>query len=709
MIHSLSTPSTGLRRRITTAAALLLIIILGAPSVHAYVGPGAGFAILSSFFVLFTTIVVVLVSVAAWPARMLWRVATGQVGPRTSVRRLVIVGFDGQDPNLTDRFLAEGRLPNFQKLAGLGSYRRLKTTYPSISPVAWSSFSTGCEPARHGIFDFIEPDRRTYLPLLSSARVATVDRAVALGRFRIPLAKPALRLLRKSRPFWSVLGEYRIWSTILRVPVTFPPDRFYGAELSAMGVPDLLGTQGTFLLFTTRPVSPRATEWESGIRIELPPGHERYMTAIPGPPNPYRTGSPPVRLAFDLLVDRARQRVVANIGKVRLDLAVGELTDWIPLPFRAAPGITVHGLSRFLLTELNEHISLYVSPINLDPDRPAMPISHPSFYATYLRKRIGPFATLGLAEDTSALNDGITDDATFLKQTWDIDDEREAMLFASLDRLKRGALVCVFDATDRVQHMFWRDIDARHPAGRGRKAVSNRQAIQTQYERNDALLGRLLARLNPDDVLMVISDHGFNSFRRGINLNSWLRQEGYLALKAGATGTALWLRDVDWSKTRAYCLGLTGLFLNLAGREGQGTVAKPDAAALKAELQAKLKDLLDPETREIGIREAFDPMALYSGPYLENAPDLLIGYNAGYRTSWDCARGVVGGPIFQDNARPWSGDHCIDPRLVPGVFFSNRRTTTENPALIDLAPTALKLFGVSPPPYMDGRPLAGLS
>jgi predicted AlkP superfamily phosphohydrolase/phosphomutase len=209
---------------------------------------------------------------------------------------------------------------------------------------------------------------------------------------------------------------------------------------------------------------------------------------------------------------------------------------------------------------------------------------------------------------------------------------------------------------------------------------------------------------------MVISDHGFSSFRRGINLNAWLHEEGYLALKPGADGRTEWLRDVDWSKTRAYCVGLTGLFLNVAGRESQGIVAPgTEAAALKAELIAKLTGLRDPDGGEVGVREAFDTSAIYVGPYRDNAPDLLIGYNAGYRTSWDSARGVVTGPVFQDNTKAWSGDHCIDPRLVPGVFFYNRRTDTTDPALIDIAPTALRLFGIDPPPHMDGRPLAGLA
>jgi predicted AlkP superfamily phosphohydrolase/phosphomutase len=396
------------------------------------------------------------------------------------------------------------------------------------------------------------------------------------------------------------------------------------------------------------------------------------------------------------------------------------LSDWVTLTFHAAPGIKVTGLSRLLVTEMpggngaspprDGHFSLYMSPINIDPEKPAMPVSHPAYYATYLAKRIGSYSTLGLAEDTWALNEGVTDDGTFLKQTYDIDRERESMFFGALDRLQKGSLVCVFDATDRIQHMFWRYIEKDHPAARGREQAEHRDAIRELYKHNDALVGRVMERLRDGDVLMVISDHGFSSFRRGVNLNSWLLREGYLTLKPGADGKAEWLRDVDWTATKAYCLGLTGMFLNLKGREQHGTVEPgAEAAALKAEIIGKLNGLRDDEKRETGIREVFDTSKLYSGPYLENAPDFLIGYNAGYRTSWDCATGVVYGPVFEDNVKAWSGDHCIDPRLVPGVFFCNRKVDTEEPALIDIAPTALRLFGIEPPPYMDGRPLAGIA
>jgi predicted AlkP superfamily phosphohydrolase/phosphomutase len=685
--------------RLGLASAVLLVT----PSIaDAYIGPGAGFALLSSFLVMLVTLVLAFAAMVAWPVRALWRLMTGRTRPQASIRRLVVIGLDGQDPVITDRMLAEGKLPNFARLAAEGSYSRLKTTFPSISPVAWSSFSTGTNPGGHNIFDFLDRDRRTYLPVLSSAFVGRVTRALTLGRFRIPLQRPELRLLRRSRPFWSVLGDHRIWSTILRVPITFPPERFYGAELSAMSAPDLLGTQGTFTLFTTRRAA--AGFKEGGRRVTVDRGDGGLvLTSITGPPNPFLADDSPLTLPMELWIGPAGTQVEGTIGDEPVRLTPGKLSNWITLGFQAAPGVRVNGICRMLVTETHPEFSLYVTPINLDPDKPAMPISHPPYYASYLAARVGPYATLGLAEDTWALNEGAIDDEAFLQQAYDIDRERQAMFFAALDRLREGVLVTVFDATDRIQHMFWRETEAGHPAARGKPPSAAPGAIEKLYVHNDALVGHALDRLGKDDVLMVLSDHGFTSFRRGVNINRWLLDHGYLYLKPGADGSSEWLRDVDWRRTRAYALGLTGVFLNIEGREGSGIVPREKAAALKKEIASRLSGLRD--GTEVAVRDVFDTVSLYSGPYVGNAPDLIVGYNHGYRVSWDCATGVVSGPVFEDNVKPWSGDHCVDPRLVPGVLFCNRPIDAKDPALIDIAPTALRLFGIDPPRYMEGRPL----
>jgi predicted AlkP superfamily phosphohydrolase/phosphomutase len=693
--------------RIFTSSLLAVAAVVVFPSAaFAYIGPGAGFALLSSFLVVFTTIVLAILSLLIWPFRMVWRLIRQKTQPKPWIRRLIIVGFDGQDPKLTDKYIKKGLLPNFEKLAKMGCYSRLRTTYPSISPVAWSSFATGTNPARHNIFDFLNRDRKTYLPLLSSTHIGSVERSLKIGPYRIPLHKPELRLLRKSKPFWSILGEHSIWSTVLRVPITFPPDKFYGAQLSAMCVPDLLGTQGTFLLYTTRPAEAKFKE--GGIQVTLAKNGDRMESVLEGPDNSFREGSPAMTLPMTITLDRANDRARIQIGGETVDLEPKKLSDWIPLAFKAAPGIKVSGICRMMVTEMEDHFSLYVTPINLDPDNPAMPISHPSYYATYLSKKIGHFCTLGLAEDTWALNEGVTDDATFLQQTYDIDRERQDMFFAALDRLRDGSLVCVFDATDRIQHMFWHYLEENHPANKGKSIADaeHKQAIEDIYKHNDVLVGKVLGELKESDVLLVLSDHGFSSFQRGVNLNGWLLREGFLALKESASGESEWLKDVDWSKTKAYSLGLTGMFLNLRGREANGIVEPGDEAkSVKREIVSKLSGLKDEDRDAIGIRNVFDTTEIYEGPYSENAPDLIIGYAGGYRISWDCATGMVSGPVFEDNVKAWSGDHCVDPDLVPGILFSNYAIQSADPSLLDIAPSALTMFGIEPPKHMEGKAL----
>jgi predicted AlkP superfamily phosphohydrolase/phosphomutase len=699
-----SHPARAAGARLALAAVLLLA---GAPAtVDAYIGPGAGFAVLGSFAVIFVTMVLAGVAVLAWPFRTLWRAIRRRRRAEPLVRRVVFIGFDGQDATITEQMMAEGKLPNLSRLAGRGSYRRLRTTFPSITPVAWSSFSTGTNPGRHNIFDFLDRDPRTYLPRLSSAHIGPVTRFLKLGKLRIPLARPDIRLLRRSKPWWTILGEHNVWSTILRVPITFPPDRFHGAQLGAMCIPDLLGTQGTFMLFTTRPES--AAFEEGGVRVPLERNGSAssFEATVKGPENAFLEGNPPMELPLALELDRAAGSARVAVNGAVVDLRVGELSGWVALDFPAIAGMKVGGLTRMMLTEADEHVSLYLSPINISPGKPAMPISHPSYYSSYLEKRIGPFATLGLAEDTWALNEKVTDDRTFWTQTRDIDAERERMLHVALDRLRSGALVTVFDATDRVNHMYWRYIDDGHPAAAGIDRPEYADAIERQYILNDGIVGRVLERLDDEDVLFVLSDHGCTSFRRGVNLNAWLLANGYLALRDGADPTRPWLHSVDWSRTRAYAVGLVGLFLNLRGREAEGVVEPgEEAASLKAELAARLGGLVDDETGEVAINEAFDTDALYRGPYKGNAPDLLIGYNHGYRISWGCASGVVAGRVFEDNVKAWSGDHIVDPRLVPGVLFCDREVSSDDPHIVDLAPTVLTLFGIRPPGHMDGNAL----
>jgi len=670
---------------------------------EAYIGPGAGFALLSSFLVLFAALALALISLLSWPVRGLFRLVRRRRAFAGSMAdRVIVVGLDGLDPVRTERLMAEGKLPNLSRLRQIGTFRRLQTTTPAVSPVAWSTFSTGVNPGRHNVFDFLTRDPKTYLPGLSSARIQPPGRKLNIGRYVIPLGRPQLRLLRRSRPFWAVLGDHGIFSAILRVPITFPPERFRGVLLSAMCVPDLQGSQGTFSFYTTSAAG--VERHTGGVRMPVRLEGDRVEASLIGPPNPFSQDGAQLRLPFALVVDETNGGSTLRVAGQRIRLGLREYSPWVRVAFRAGLGAKVRGICRFYLKQVAPDVELYVTPIQIDPDKPALPISHPFVYAIYLAKLLGSYATLGLAEDTWALNERVLDDDAFIRQCWLIHDERERMFFDALDKTRRGACVCVFDVTDRLQHMFYRYEDDAHPALRGADPAAHRHLIDSLYERMDDLVGRVLDRLGERSVLIVMSDHGFASFRRGINLNSWLARNGYLALREGAA-CGEWFANVDWAGTRAYALGLGGVYLNRRGREAQGIVAQEQVPKVKEELIAKLSGLRDDETGQVAIREVFDSAALYHGPYAEGAPDLIVGYNAGYRASWEGVTGKVDGTVFSDNTRSWSGDHSIDPRLVPGCFFSSRPISAGEAAMADVAPTILHLFGVPVPAYMEGAPL----
>ncbi len=680
-------------------AVVAAFVLSGAPA-HAYIGPGAGFAVLGSFLVVIITLVLAAFTLATWPARYLVRLLRGRRAYRHSkARRLVIVGLDGLDPRLVDEMLAAGKLPNFARVREMGGYARLETTTPPLSPVAWSSFQTGVNPGRHNIYDFLAPGPGSYLPQLSSTEITPARRRLRLGKYHIPLGRPGLRLLRRSKPFWKTLSEHGIWCSILRVPITFPPESFNGLLLSAMCVPDIKGSQGTFCFFTSGGGDRQHT---GGVRIPLRRSDKGLAATLPGPANPLSQDGAEIGLPFTLRLHDGGAALAISGQRIRLK--VGEYSEWVRLTFNAGLGVKVSGICRFLLRRVEPECELYATPVNIDPERPAMPVSHPLTYAIYLAKLQGPFATLGLAEDTWALNERVIEEQAFLDQCYLIQDERERMFFDALSKTRRGVCACVFDITDRIQHMFYRYLDPRHPANAGKDTERHAAAIEQVYRRADDLVGRVLERIDERTVLIVLSDHGFRSFRRGVNLNSWLRREGYLTLDDGAAGGE-WFAGVNWERTRAYAMGLAGIYLNRRGRESRGVLAGEEVAALRREIAAKLSGLRDPDTGEVAINRAFEAPDVYSGPYVGEGPDLIIGYNEGYRTSWDGAVGRVTDAVFEDNTRSWSGDHCIDPGLVPGVLFCNRRLAVEQPRMVDIAATALDLFGVKVPGYMDGEPL----
>ncbi len=668
----------------------------------AYIGPGAGFAFLGSFLTLIAGFVLGLVSFLSWPFRMLSRLLRRRKGFRHArVHKVIFLGLDGLDPRLTEKFMSAGKLPNLLRLKEQGAYSRLRTTFPALSPVAWSTFATGVNPAKHNIFDFLNRSLKTYVPQLSSAHVSKPRRMLRIGRWQIPLSRPGIEMRRKSQPFWKLLSDQNIGSTIIRVPITFPPDKFNGRQLSAMATPDLRGTQGSFSFFTTR--LGEAT-YEGGSRYPLKRAGDHWEGELEGPENSLREDGGPLRIPFR--IEKRREPICTlRIGKESAALQPGVYSRWIKLTFRAGPGFNIAGIARFLVTETEPEFSLYVSPVQIDPEKPALPVSHPSFYAAYLAKLFGTFSTLGMAEDTWALNEGVISEQNFLDQAYLLMDEREAMFRNAMEKTRRGVVACVFDTSDRIQHMFYRYLHSNGNSD-GVSAGAFGGTIEDMYKKMDNLVGLASSYADEKTALFVLSDHGFCSFRRGINLNSWLRDNGYLALKDGASESGPYFRGVDWSRTKAYAVGLAGFYINLKGREAGGIVAPgEEAEKLKRELIERLANLVDSELNEVGIRTVYATSDLYKGPYAAEAPDMIVGYSDGYRTSWDAAVGQVTAQVFEDNCKAWSGDHCVDPMLVPGVFFSNRKVEANDPGIEDMAPTALSLFGLEPPRWMEGKPL----
>jgi predicted AlkP superfamily phosphohydrolase/phosphomutase len=696
--------SNGARGMRESALVAVFLAVIALPSLAlAYIGPGAGFAFLTSFMVLFATFFLAFLFFLTWPVRFLikrlrrhGRVVKGEVD------RVIIVGFDGLDPEILGKFMAAGKLPNMTRLIAGGSFKRMRSTCPPISPVAWSSFSTGVNPGKHNIFDFLAPERKSYLSKLSSADIRPPTRWLSLGKYRLPLNKPSYRAVRKSKPFWTILGEHEIFSSVIRVPITFPPEKFGGVLLSSLCVPDLRGTQGSFSFYTTdeADLGKHTGGFAYGLREEA----GALVGDLVGPENIMIQGSPVLKQRFRLVRGNGNGGGTLQIGKEAFDLEVGKHSPWIRIEFSAGMGVKVNGLARFILKSLEPHVELYVTPINIDPEKPAMPVSHPFYYSVYLSKLHGPFATLGLAEDTWALNERIIDEGQFLEQAYLINDERERMLFSELERVKKGAVICVFDITDRIQHMLWRYTDDSHPANRGKESTQHKDAFEKLYLKVDEVVGRLLPYVNDTNALIIMSDHGFKAFRRGVNLNSWLAKEGYLTLKDGSE-SGEWFDGVDWSRTKAYALGLGGIFVNLKGRESQGIVEPGDLANLVMELKDLIGGLKDEATGEVAIRQVYDAREVYSGPYVSEGPDLIIGYNAGYRASWEAVTGKVTREVFSDNTKAWSGDHCIDPDCVPAVLISNLKIAAEAPSIQDIAPSVLKLLGVKVPPFMDGKPV----
>lgn len=621
--------------------------------------------------------------------------------------RLVMLGFDGVDPRWLEAWAKEGKLPAIKQLMddnGGKGYLRLGSTNPPQSPVAWTSFATGTKPGAHGIFDFIArtiSDSPSGLPV--SLRVATTSFEVQ------PAGPPVARNLRSGTPFWQTLGNDGVRVVALNVPYSFPPDPMRdGRMLSGLGVPDLRETNSTFTYAGTDVTDDRVKRPPGGgvmVKLAMQKGVGHFELEGPSVP-----GGDGARMSIPVGIqtgDPAAGMKVMIAGKERA-LRVGEWSDFIELEF-SHEGTRVAGICKLLALEIGKQTRLFISPISFHPRDPYSAISHPRSFSGKIADDLGhPYKTVGWDHDTSALNAEVIDDGQFLSDMESIENDRTKMLLDRLAQSDWELLIWVSTATDRAAHMFYRLIDPQHPRYDAALAKRYGDAIEREYKRMDATIAQVRKQLGKDDALLILSDHGFHNYRRGLHVNQWLRQHGLLALRGNAASSSReFLIDVDWSKTKAYAVGTGQVYFNLQGREREGIVARAEAPALASQIKTGLLALRDKERGDaIAVRNVYAGAEVFTGGRADGAPDLQIAFAENYRTSWETILGGIPAALFADNDKKWSGDHAAsDVADTPGILIANRPLSRAEANIVDLAPTACAFFTRPVPKEYAGQPL----
>lgn len=576
-----------------------------------------------------------------WLVAALLSVAAVGCGHRTAGKRVIVLGVDGMDPAFVERHWAE--LPNLRKLRDSGGLARLATTTPPQSPVAWSTFITGLDAEQHGIFDFVRRDPATGQPVSSFAETLEPRFRLPLGPYVLPLSKARVRLLRRGRAFWELLAEHGVPVTVMRMPVNYPPVE-QGEALAGMGTPDLEGTFGTFTYYTDDPLeSPGEVPGGRIVAVAME-GH-RVVLLVDGPPHPLRRDGR--RLRVDVLadIDPAADAIRCRVGDDEYILRRGEWSPWIRVRFDFGLG-GIRGMFRLYARELGPALRIYRTAVNVDPSDAALPVSWPAGFSRELAERVGPFSTLGIREDTAAVRQGVLARDEYLAQSRLIFAEDEALLRDCLARFHDGFLFFYFSEIDQNSHLLWGRFE---------------DELLRTYQAVDRAVG-LVREQAPDATVIVMSDHGFAAFDKSVNLNTWLRQEGF----AG----------------RAMAMGLNALYV------------KPDAVQ---ELARKLREFRDPETGGHVVEDV---------TVNRFAPEITVGYAPGYRASWETGLGETPvGSILRTNQDAWIGDHCIAAGEVPGVLLGTRKPLAGDAQLKDLSVSILRLFGITPAAEMKGRAL----
>jgi len=618
---------------------------------------------------------------------------------------VIVLGFDGMDFDLTRRLMAEGQLPNFSRLQEMGGFQPLGTSIPPQSPVAWSDFITGMDAGGHGIFDFIHRDPATMVPYLSTSRAVGASRSLKLGKWQIPLQGGRIELLRRGQSFWEVLEQHGVPTTIMRIPANFPPSGTASRELSGMGTPDAAGTPGTFSFFTSEPFAFEGKEMAGGKVYPVDVVDNVVLAQLHGPDNPFLVEKKGLVSDFSVFIDPEEPLVKLVLGDEERIVRVGEWTDWVPFEFKMVPTQSLAAEVRFYLKSVRPEFQLYASPPNFDPMAPMVPLSTPAGFVTELARASGRFYTQGMPEDTHTLSEGVFDVPEFLKQARLAGKEILDQYPHVLAGFDGGLLFYYFGNGDQVSHMMWRSLDPGHPAYDPARDAPYADVIPGIYRQFDGVVGYTLEHMKPTTLLVVMSDHGFTSWRRKFQLNAWLAKNGYLARKdPSLQEDPGYFANVDWAKTRAYGLGINGLYINVRGRDRYGSVPPSERQALMDEIAKRLLATIDPKTGTPAITHVFErEQAYHDRGYLEVGPDLVVGYAKGWRCANESALGGVEREVFADNDDAWSGDHLMDPEAVPGILLTSRPLKRPAGKLKELAASILAEFGIEGFPHRQAR------
>jgi len=625
------------------------------------------FPLIKKYFVYYIVILIALSGVTLYYIRTMKHTGDKE--------RVIVLGIDGLDSTILEKGWKNNLFPNLRILKETGSYSLLQTSVPPQSPIAWASFMTGVWPAKHGVYDFIARDPKTYALDLT---------------FSDPNKNPL-----QVAPFWQYLEKQNIPTTILFLPDTFPPFPGKAKIFAGMGVPDVIGTMGAFMLITSSKTYSLDPKWRG--RLVVVDDTATIHTEIEGPKYSQLQERKTSTVPLTIVKNNGDRSIAINISGQTITIAEGAFSDWVTVDFKIDFFTSIKGMVKFYLKTFDQDFTLYVTPINITPDKSVFPISTPKEYASELQKNYGQFYTQGLPHDTWALEEDIFDEDTFLEQADDILDQRKRIILGELDKSRTGLFIGYFGILDTIQHMYWRFLND--------DSSPYQSTIETYYTKIDVIVGEVMRNLKEFDTLILLSDHGFADFQYEFNVNSWLRENGYLTLTKEDIIGKEYLENVDWSNTKAYAVGYNSIYFNLKGREKFGSVEHNEIVELQNTLIKQLSEFDNPLTNENIVKHIYTRDETGINKDNLDAPDLFIGYYKGIRSSWDTVVGGAPEMIVQKRNSKWSGDHLFDPTEVPGVLFLNKKIALTDPSIIDIAPSILKIFSAPAPSLFDGHVL----